>query len=81
MTIHVDNPQRSGLPYYFGMEYSSLPVPPEEPIQIQVRVYCDGELAGTASPVLGLDVFTVLGEVRFFEGGGCTFTPDGQTTW
>ena len=81
MTIHVDNPQRSGLPYYFGMEYSSLPAPPEEPIQIQVRVYCDGELAGTASLVLGLDVFTVLGEVRFFEGGGCTFTPDGQTTW
>ncbi len=46
-----------------------------------MRVYCDGELAGTASLVLGLDVFTVLGEVRFFEGGGCTFTPDGQTSW
>jgi len=44
-------------------------------------VYCDGELAGTASFAPEHDVFTVLGEVRFFEGGGCTFRPDGQTSW
>lgn len=74
--IRVVEPIRSGVPYYFGVAEDR-----RAPDKVTVRVFCDKTEAFLGEISIVKDRFTVLGSVMFDESGGCTFTPDGVTSW
>src|SRR5690606_29850828 len=74
--IRVVEPIRSGVPYYFGLAEDR-----RAPANVTVRVFCDKSEAFLGEISIVKDRFTVLGSVMFDESGGCTFTPDGVTSW
>lgn len=76
-SFHVPAPDRSGVPYFFGTELAS--VYQGEPIEF--RVYCDETLVASQSLIGTAGKFTVIGSVQFTGDSGCTFSPDGNTTW
>jgi len=73
--IRVVEPIRSGVPYYFGVADDRRVLD-----RVTVRVFCD-KTEAFLGEISIKDRFTVLGSVMFDESGGCTFTPDGVTSW
>jgi len=73
--IRVVEPIRSGVPYYFGVADDRRVLD-----KVTVRVFCD-KTEAFLGEISIKDRFTVLGSVMFDESGGCTFTPDGVTSW
>lgn len=76
-SIHVRDPDRTGIPYHFGVAAA----PHHTGDTVNVRVFCDRSLVYSGDFNLTKGKFTVLGSVEFHEPSGCTFTPDGITSW
>jgi len=76
-TILVREPNRNGIPYHLGVSVE----PNAEVDTLTVRVHCDRSSVFSGDFNLTKGKFTVLGSVEFHEPSGCTFTPDGITSW